>query len=118
MSTEELLGTGINVSSGFDIVVSSGGSIDLISGIDVLGRDIAFGVSAAVNEQDLLGRRINDDALADIETAVLGVAQRDSRVSSVENIDTRPSDSEQTRVDVELAIVAETDERGEFVISL
>jgi|APHM01.1.fsa_nt_gi hypothetical protein len=118
MSAVRSLGTGIEFGRDFDAEVSESGSLDLIGGVDVLGRDLAFGVVAAVRDEGLLGRRLTVDALSDIETAVRRVGQRDSRVSSIVSVDAQRSDSENTRVEIELSIVAETGERGEFVLPL
>jgi hypothetical protein len=49
---------------------------------------------------------------------VLGVGQRDSRVAEVVTADARESENEHTRAEVELSIIAETGERGEFVLPL
>lgn len=117
-STTEALGVGIEIDRQFDAEVAQTGSLDLVGGVDILGRDLAFGVAAAVREAGLLGQRLTTDTLTDIETTTRGVARRDSRVARVETVSATESDSDHTLAEVRVGLVAETDERGEFVLPL
>jgi hypothetical protein len=118
MSTTRTLGTGLEFGRDFDFELTESNSIGLVSGIDVLGRDLAFGTVAAVRDEGLLGRRLDADALSDIETAVRGVGQRDSRVADILSVSATQAASENTQVEIELSIVAETGERGEFILPI
>jgi hypothetical protein len=117
-STTEALGVGVEFDRQFDAEVAQTGSLELTAGIDILGRDLAFGVAAAIREAGLLGQRLTSGTLTDIETTTRGVARRDSRVARVVTVSATESGSEHTRAEVRIELIAETDERGEFVLSL
>lgn len=118
LTPKEAFGTGLAFEQDWDVDVSTGGSLGLVDGLDVLGRDLAFGISRRVREDDLRGRRFTDDLRADLRIAVRGVARQDSRVDRVAELTVTEADNAQTTAEVELIVIADTDDRGAFVFTV
>jgi len=111
----ENLGRGLSFSPRWDFD-DRGGSMRLINGIDLLGRDLAFAASQELD--DLRGRLLTPDDREDIKIAVRRVANRDDRVARLETpLEVEPADDPAV-ANVSVTIVAMTGERGEGVLTI
>lgn len=111
----EMYGRGLSFGSRWDFETRAG-SIALVEGEDVLGRDLAFGTTLELGE--LLHERLTPDLAEEIKIAVKRVARRDGRIQRVvEPVEVRRTDDAGT-AEVQLTVVAKTGERGEFVLPL
>jgi len=116
LTPAEALGRGISFGRLWDFEVDAGASIGEVDGYDVLGRDLAFGTIQELDEER--GRRLTPDLAEDVKIAVRRVANRDGRVSRiVPPIEVREG-HETSWVEVDLTLVANTGDRGEFVLPL
>jgi hypothetical protein len=107
------LGVGIGFLPNWDFDVENG-SFGLITGIEVLARDIAVGLQRDGNSQrsGLLDR----DRLADIEITTKRILNNDDRVSEIIDITAERADDTNRKVEVSVTFAAETGSRGEFVV--
>jgi hypothetical protein len=96
---------------------TNAGSVELIDGFDVLGRDLAF---AAIQHLDVeRGGLLTPETREDIRIVVKRVAQRDDRVARIISpIEVEPADDATRMAEVRLELVAETGERGEHILPL
>lgn len=118
LNDEEAANLGVGVSFlelwDFELV---NGSIGLIDGLNVLGRDIGFAVHQ-VADDDIRGELFNPGHREDIRVTINNVASRDSRVSEVNVTEISKSNELGRSIDVKFSITAITDEKGEFIVSV
>jgi len=110
------LGVGLRLDSDFDFV-AQGGSLDLLSGIDVLGRDLAFALSTELEAKrgDLAAG--GQEFAEDVRIIVRRVARADSRVAEiVDPIEVDPEFGGPAEARVEVELVAETGDRGKAIL--
>lgn len=115
LTPAEALGRGLDFASLWDFDVSAG-SIGTIDGYDLLGRDLAFGTIQELEEHR--GDRLTANLAEEVKIALRRVARRDGRVSRVvPPIEVSESDDAET-AEVAVTLVANTGERGEYVLQL
>lgn len=116
LSEAEALGRGIRFTSNWDFETARG-SLDLIEGVDVLGRDLAWGLS---QELDTVARGdyLDADTREQVRATIKTLANQDGRIDRVvEPIGVERSSRDDAEVEISVEIVAVIDARGEFVFS-
>ncbi|GGM64150.1 hypothetical protein J2752_000468 [Halarchaeum rubridurum] len=110
MDAADALGTGLAFESDWDFELVAG-SIGTVSGIDCLGRDLAFAL-----ERDLeIGQLGTVDARKDVEIDVRDLVSGEDRVQSIDQLDVREPAPDTVEIDV--ALTATTGERGQYVFT-
>lgn len=84
VTEEESFGSGIKLNNGFDLEVNSSGDIRTVSGSDELQKDIAYAVSAFLN--DSYGGPITPETGAEIRTGVRRVMLEDPRIVRINSL--------------------------------
>lgn len=116
LTTDEALGTGVAFEDLWDFEVQAG-SIGVIDGFDVLGRDLAFGTIQELDEKR--GQRLTPDLAEEVKIALRRVASRDGRVARiVPPIEVTEADDQDATAEVAITLVANTGERGEYVLTV
>ena len=115
-TTAEALGTGIAFGDLWDFHVQAG-SIGAIDGFDVLGRDLAFGTIQELDEKR--GQPLTPNLAEEVKIALRRVANRDGRVRRIVSpIEVTESDDQEATAEVAMTVVANTAERGEYVLNV
>lgn len=107
------LGVGLGFQTNWDFEVR-GGSMGLIGGLDLLGRDLAFALQQHLGDER--GQFRSSTTRGEVYTATNRVVTEDSRVEELTDLSVTFPDDTNGKVEVEMEIVAETGERGEFII--
>lgn len=116
LTTAEALGTGVAFGDLWDFEVRAG-SIGVIDGFDVLGRDLAFGTIRELDEKR--GQRLTPDLAEEVKIALRRVANRDGRVGRiVPPIEVTAPDDQDATAEVAITLVANTGDRGEYVLTI
>jgi len=113
----EALGTGIDWTQEWTVGTRAG-SIGLTSGIDNLGKDLAWALMQAAREEGLRGRRFSPELREDTHILVRRLASQFSRIANIEDITVTEPDTARRTVEVQLTVAAETGDRGEFVFTV
>jgi len=115
LTTDEALGRGVAFGNLWDFEVRAG-SMGVVDGFDCLGRDLAFGTVQELDPKR--GELSKPDLAEEVKIAVRRVANRDGRVRRiVPRIEVEQGDTT-ARADVSLTVIAETGERGEYVLTI
>lgn len=121
MTTKEAqsLGVGFLLDADFDFS-EEGGSLDLTSGLDLLGRDLAFTLSAELeDERGNLAAGTASEFKEDIRILVRRVVRQDDRVERIiDPIEVNPEFGGPAEARVAVELVADTGERGEAILEL
>jgi len=116
LTAEEALGRGVAFGNLWDFDVRAG-SIGVVDGYDVLGRDLAWGTIQELDAKR--GQPLTPDLAEEVKIALRRVARRDGRVRRiVPPIDVREAESGDATVEVAITVIANTGERGEYVLPL
>lgn len=117
LTTAEALGTGLEFTQHWDVAVQAG-SIGTISGLENLGKDLAFALLQAAADADVRGRRFTPELREDARIIVRDVVTSDSRIASIDSLTVTEPDDARATAEVQLTVVAITDERGAFVFTV
>lgn len=117
LTDAETLGVGLDFTQYWDVDVTAG-SIGQVDGIANLEKDLAWSLMQAAAEEELRGRRFSPELREDTRIVVRRVATADSRIRRIEDITVSDPDDTRKTVEVQLTIIATTDERGEFVFTV
>jgi hypothetical protein len=116
-SAEAAFGRGIDFEQDWDIKTRAG-SFGIVSGSDVLGRDLGFMLMRRTRDEGLRGQRFDPDLREDIRIVVRNVTGDMDRIESVSNITITPADEAGRTAEVALAVIGADGDRGEFVFAV
>lgn len=113
-TNEEIFGVGIRLRSNLD-VDDRNGSIETVSGINTLERDVAFTLISETSVQR--GSVADVDYASEIEALTRRVLTRDPRIVSVDllNVDLNDSD---TGISVSVTVTTSDDETEALLIEI
>ena len=117
LTLTEALGTGISWTQHWDVDTQAG-SIGTASGLDNLRKDLGWSLLRAAREEDLRGRRFSPELREDTRIVTKRAVDELSRIRRLESISVTEADDAGTTVEVQLTVITNTDERGEFVFTV
>jgi len=109
---EEAFGSGIKLTEDLDLAIDGTGDIGFESGIDELGKDLAFQTKRRLDVR--IGHKITNTEEEITKVKATRIIQQDERISSVENIEIGQTGPDILTLDVE--IVADDGTNYDFVI--
>lgn len=116
MSTRaERLGTGIEFDSGWDFSILAG-SLEVIDGLDVLGRDLAFALQQEIVDLPLRGEILDVDTEEEVRILIERILSNESRVEGYEVRSVTEAEPEERKLEVELFVKATSGENDELII--
>lgn len=103
------LGSGLALDEHWDLYVEEkSGDLASSSGIEELGKDLAFQIARILTP--VTGTYINDGQVADIEIAVRKVITADPRVAEINELEALPPESPNGEVQIDAVITAVDDQ--------
>jgi hypothetical protein len=111
-SEEEAFGSGIELTQDLDLAIDNTGDIGFESGIDELGKDLAFQTKRRLNVR--IGHKITNTEKEITKLKATRIIQEDERISSVEDVEVGQTGEDILTLDVD--IVADDGTNYSFVI--